>query len=310
MNRLIFCLFSVLFCHACVQKQDLEHIPVKPDYESSSSWYMVSDDSTQADIFYVTPTCVWDWHNEDGILCHYADVANVGQREAMRPSLELADAIFGGKASFYAPYYRQITLESWMEGETVVEERFPLAMSDVLAAFDYYMKHFNKGRPFVLAGFSQGAKAVVELLKVMDNEAYGRMIAAYVIGYKVSEQDMKYDHIRPAKDSVDVGVVICYNSVENVEAMASVLSPSAVCINPLNWMNDTVTAYLNDTVMVKKDTLHQVLLVNGFSSSDLFLPQLADLFVQGNYHLYELTFYQNSLSHNVEQRIQTFCMKK
>ena len=312
MNRLIFSLglFFVLFLHACVQKQNLEHIPEKPDYESSSSWYMVLDDSAQVDIFYVTPTCVWDWQDDNGLLYHYADVDNEEQREAIRPSLELADTIFGRVASFYAPYYRQITLESWIEGEAVVEERFPIAMSDIWDAFQYYMKHFNNGRPVVLAGFSQGAKGVVELLKMMDDEAYERMVAAYVIGYKVTEQDMACAHIHPAKDSVDIGVVICYNSVENVEAIAPVLSPSAVCINPLNWSNDTVTAYLNDTVTVKKDDKYQVLVVDGFPSAELFLPQLADLFVQGNYHLYELTFYQNCLSHNVERRIQAFYMRK
>lgn len=312
MNRLIFSifLFPVLLFHACAQKQELEHVPAKPDYSSPSSWYVVSDDSAKADIFYVTPTCVWDWSDENGFLYHHADISNIEQREAIRPSLELADAIFGGEASFYAPYYRQITLESWMEGEAMVEKRFPLAMSDVLDAFHYYMDHFNNGRPFVLAGFSQGAKAVVELLKVMDKEAYERMVAAYVIGYKVTEQDLTYAYIRPAKDSVDVGVAVCYNSVEKVEAIAPVLSPSAVCINPLNWSNDTITAYLNDTVTVKKDDRHQVLLVDGFSSADLFLPQLADLFVQGNYHLYELTFYQDCLSHNIAQRIQAFYGKK
>ena len=30
--------------------------------------------------------------------------------------------------------------------------------ADVFAAFDYYIKHYNNGRPFILAGHSQGSQ--------------------------------------------------------------------------------------------------------------------------------------------------------
>ena len=55
----------------------------------------------------------------------------------------------------------------------------PLSMEDISAAFDYYMDNYNEGRPFVLAGFSQGGKAVVELVKHAPAEVLERMVAAY-----------------------------------------------------------------------------------------------------------------------------------
>ena len=62
---------------------------------------------------------------------------------------------------------------------------------DVLAAFDYYIKHYNNGRPFILAAHSQGSNILINLLAgyMKDHpDVYSRMIAAYVIGYPVTAQ--------------------------------------------------------------------------------------------------------------------------
>ena len=52
---------------------------------------------------------------------HFGDVYNDEQRQAIDPSLRLAADIFAQQSNFYAPYYRQITLESWIEGEDTSE---------------------------------------------------------------------------------------------------------------------------------------------------------------------------------------------
>ena len=96
--------------------------------------------------------------------------------------------------------------------DSLVDARMPLAYGDVRKAFAYYLEHYNNGRPFILAGFSQGAMAVVDLLKSMDDSTYSRLVAAYVIGYKVTDTNA---HISPAQDSADLGVTICYNSVRD-----------------------------------------------------------------------------------------------
>ena len=231
-------------------------MPEEPEYAEGEAWYVERNggEGARADVFYVAPTCVWDWVNEAGETVHFEDIYNEEQREALRPSLELAADIFADSCRFYAPYYRQITLESWMEGEDTVNARFPYAMADVERAFDYYCTHLNEGRPFILAGFSQGGKAVVELLKRMPEEVYGRLVAAYAIGYKISREELAmYPNLRAAQDSTDTGVVICYNSVADVEAICPVLAPSDVCINPLNWRTDGTAAALNDGAAALSD---------------------------------------------------------
>lgn len=281
------------------------------DYSSDDLWFELSSTSDKAvDVFYILPTCVWDWEDDNGEICHYAsvDASNTEQREAMQGSYELAREIFAGDdCNYFAPYYRHISLNSWMEGEQTVAERFPFAFQDIEAAFNEFLASKNDGRPFVLAGFSQGGKGVVELLKIMQPEVYERMVAAYVVGYRVSEDELNnYSTIVAASGAADTGVTICYNSVESIESICNVLSPSALCINPLNWCTDATPAALYDSATVRVDTENKVLLVEGLDSEQYYISALGDLFPLGNYHLQELYFYSQALRENVAQRIASF----
>ena len=257
------------------------------------------------------PTCIWDWTTADGQTCRYSDYTRTDHIEAFLPSVKLAEDIFAqGQYGFYCPYYRQISLNVWMDGEAAVEELFPLSMEDVSAAFDYYLDNYNEGRPFVLAGFSQGGKAVVEIVKHLPAPAYERMVAAYAIGYRVSDEELaQYPQLRPAVDSTGTGTVICYNSVATPDAACAVLSPSDICINPVNWTTGATPAVLNDSVTVTVDTDHHLLIVDGLDPEQYWMPSLAPMFSKGNYHLQELTLYQDHLRRNTALRVRNFSDK-
>ena len=286
-------------------------IPAPPDWSDAAAWYISAPEAPAADIFYILPTCVWDWTTEDGQSCRYSDYTRTDHIEAFLPSVELAEDIFAqGQYGFYCPYYRQISLNVWMDGEAAVEELFPLSMEDVSAAFDYYLDNYNEGRPFVLAGFSQGGKAVVELVKHLPTPAYERMVAAYAIGYRVSDEELAQSpQLRPAVDSTGTGTIICYNSVATPEAACAVLSPSDICINPVNWTTGATPAELNDSVTVTVDTDHHLLIVDGLDPEQYWLPSLAPMFSKGNYHLQELTLYQDHLRRNTALRVRNFSDK-
>ena len=106
---------------------------------------------------------------------------------------------------------------------------------------------------------------MVELLRELPDSLAERLVAAYVIGYRVTEEDLAASAaIRPATGADGAGVTVCYNSVADESAICPVLSPSRLCINPLNWHTDGEPAPLNDTVTVRVDPRHGVLLVEGF----------------------------------------------
>lgn len=299
----------ILFLLLAVSCQDQEKI--QNPYGEVNLWYNNANKAGNKnfDVFYLLPSCVKDRVNANGDTLHHADPFNKNDRALMHPSFVLAEKIFGSDANFYSPYYSQITLESWRT-DSLVESRFPRAQADVKQAFDYYMKNINGGRPFVLAGFSQGGKCVVELMKTITTEQYQKMIAAYVVGYKITPTDtLNYKYIKPAKGETDTGVTICYNSVATTDAICPALAPTAVCINPINWETSTVQAQLNDTVTVKVNTQHNVLIVDGFNPDNYYIPSLNYLFKKGNYHLQELYFYSKELSDNVKLRFHRYDSK-
>ena len=178
-------------------------------------------------------------------------------------------------------------------------------MQDVDRAFNYYMQHFNNGKKFVLAGYSQGAKAVVELVKRLDRQAVSKMKAAYVIGYRITDEDLKNANVKIAEGETDKGVIISYNSVKTAaDAWDAVSRGTRACINPVNWKTDATPAQLSSSITVTADTTNKLLLVNGYDGGGMEIPTLKGVITSGNYHLSELTLYKECLKKNVRTRIR------
>lgn len=279
----------------------------KTDYSVPANWYDSKKpvDESLVDVFYVLPTCVHDRTSEaQTVVSRFADVDDPGQRQKMDPSFDLAQRIFADSANFFAPYYQQVSLEVWFDGKDTLAKYSPYAMDDVKSAFKYYMKHLNNGRRFVLAGFSQGAMGVVELLKTLDRKQYSRMVAAYVVGYKVTQEDLLNPHIVPAKGADDTGVTIVYNSVSMDEAASDALSGgNVVCINPFSW-SDSKEPAKRDSLTATISPSGEYLVLDGVSPNDYYLEVMARLLPWGNLHLGELTIYEDVLRDNVKLRMR------
>ena len=317
-----------LVANSCNNPDKEMTLPEKPDYTRAETWYKnpVATGEDEADIFYITPTCIWDWEDEKGQTYHHMNVKNEKQRAAVDASAELAAELFAPHGRFYCPYYRQITMESWMTSPEETERRYATAYEDIVRAFDYYMEHWNEGRLFILAGHSQGGKTVIELLKRrLTKEEHGRMVAAYVFGFPISQKELDtYPLLQPARDSVDTGVIVSFNSLADTSAASPLFEGNTVCINPINWRTDTVTGQacqnrgsvffdgngqsdtLPYTVSARIDEGVQSLVVSGVNPDDYFIPSIATLFPRGNYHVQEINLYFLNVQHNVGQRIATF----
>ena len=280
--------------------------PAVPDYADSTQWY-VADRSAAVDIFYIVSTETDDY-SINGVVQHFADTYNDSLRALLQGEMVGVDRMLSGNLNFYSPYYRQCTMETFT-ADSLIAQRMPLAMEDVQRAFDYYLEHLNGGRAFILAGFSQGAIGVVELLKSMSDEAYQRLVAAYVIGWKVTDDDLAASpHIRAAHDSADVGVTVCYNSVRTPDCAIPMLSEgNRVAINPINWHTDSEPAtwlFRGDTLTATLDTASLLLCVDGYRRDGYMLPLIG---VEGNYHCLELSFYAPFLRHNMTLRAEKCC---
>lgn len=109
------------------------------------------------DCFYIYPTVDWS----GGAGNHLDLAADTLPRAVIRGQA----APFGEVCRVFAPLYRQAFLGTYLEGATPEAlAAFRLAFVDVAAAFEYYMRNWNGGRPLVLIGHSQGAQMIGYLL--------------------------------------------------------------------------------------------------------------------------------------------------
>ena len=290
---------ALVSCHGRLIR---EAVPAEPDYADSSMWY-VEDRLSDVDLFYITSTETGDY-TLNGVAMHHADVTLDSIRALLLGEMQGIDHMYGEGFNFFSPYYRQCTLETYTS-DSLLAARPTLAMGDVRRAFDYYLEHLNEGRPFVLMGFSQGAQAVVELLRTLSDEAYSRMVAAYVIGWKVTDDDLAAagGHIRAAQDSADLGTTVCFNSVRSPEcAIPTISHGNRLAINPVNWRTDATPStlvYKGDTLTVCLDTASLLLCVDGYTRDDYMLPLIGR---DGNYHRLDITLYRQSLHRNMALR--------
>lgn len=210
--------------------------------------------------------------------------------------------------SISSPHYRHITLNTWatLNEDTIAHRYFSVSFRNIQAAFAHFLRVYNQGRPFILAGFRQGGKSVVELLKRLTPAERQRLVAAYVLGHKVTPDDVKQaPWTRPVQDSTDTGVTICYNIVSSVRYIKPIVSaPNVMCINPVNWRTDSTPARLHDTLTATLDPTHQVLVLHGFDSSQL--PNILNVLNVGDYHGVEPWLYSECLKKNIWQRIRSF----
>ena len=291
-------------------------LPAAPQYADLSQWY-ITDRHAPADIFYITSTETGDYPLAGGSISHYNDTYNDSTRQLLLGEMQGVDGLVSGTLNYFSPYYRQCTLQTFVSDSTV-HARLPVAIGDVKVAFGYYLKHLNGGRPFVLAGYSQGAMIMLELMKEMDDATFSRMIAAYAIGIPISRNVLDAcPRIVPARGEGDTGVTICYNSVRDADCAMRDFKHSDIAINPVNWRTDATPATLitepsplipleqqrKDTLTLHIDETSGLLFVDGFTGTDYILPLIGKA---GCYHSREIWLYRDQLRDNIAHRTANY----
>jgi len=98
-------------------------------------------------------------------------------------------ARFSGSCRMFAPLYRQMTLGAVAAsaGGADVTQPAILAYSDVRSAWKEYLAKYNKGRPYVLLGHSQGSLMLQQLLahEIEGKPEAARMKLAIIPGFNL-----------------------------------------------------------------------------------------------------------------------------
>jgi hypothetical protein len=156
---------------------DVGVVPLAPDYSNIHSWashpfkHDIGDsipeplrknysyDST-IDVFFIHPTTYLQKVNDQ----MNADVNNetLNTRTDTRTILNQATAF--NEFRLFAPRYRQANYSAYMSFMGGYQPVFDTAYADIKKAFQYYLAHWNKGRPFFIASHSQGSQHAVRLI--------------------------------------------------------------------------------------------------------------------------------------------------
>lgn len=306
--------------------------PPAPDYTNPAFWLALPErpdeadlvprelqdrdaqNTALADVFYVHPTT---YKSSDG---WNADARTYDlEINGLRPMWQAT--VFNGSAKVFAPKYRQATLYSFVDRPGQGDRALALAAGDVLAAFDYYRKHLNHGRPYILAGHSQGSGHLVTLLQTRgEMRADRRFIAAYLIGATVQSSDFEGLPVCDRSDATRCYVTWntkAWGTQPEDLALSHRDVSTSVCVNPLSWRHDDRPA---------ERSLHQGALRRDFATIDyeyldakcnrglLWARLPADNTYQStwfpeNLHVMDYNLFYNNIRTNVRTRIEAFARR-
>jgi hypothetical protein len=296
------------------------------DYSDPQNWLYLPKISKPVDIFYVYPTVS---SHESGSM----PIADEGDRALARAFSATEASVYEPHGNIFTPYYRQMTARVKMEDDDHLisdTKAFKQGARDIQDAFEYYLEHFSGGRPFILAGHSQGTMTLIELIKNRfggDEALRSRLIAAYLIGYTVTDDDLSKAGLSTAEGAYDTGVVITYNTQSPSAVGSFVLMEGAKCINPLNWKTDTTYApatenlgarfYNFETGEFLREVIHycdaRIDIKTGALTATIPADEdlgLRPYFPKDVYHRYDYAFWYRNLQQNVGDRIKVYFQNK
>ena len=337
-----------------VQRFDNSNIPPAPDYWNNECWaalplrnddadfapkntaYSENQKNALCDVFYIHPT---GYTSKDFWNSPWDDK----NAENLTAAMMICKAsVFNAACKVYAPRYRQATFYSFFDdNDTSGIKAIEVAYGDVLNAFNYYIKYFNQGRPFILAGHSQGSLHAMRLLQdeIIGKPLQKKLVAAYIVGFSLTDN---IQGIKASTSSTDTGTIIGWNTyTKNADprvftqdivtyingSYQKIKGQKLIEINPLSWLLNgpfvdasknpgslaTGPSYSDFPLLVpgicSADASGNVLRINkitvsGFGGNDPKLPVMNEYY--GDYHTYDYQLFYESIRKNVIDRVNAF----
>ncbi|GAB4404138.1 MAG: DUF3089 domain-containing protein [Bacteroidia bacterium] len=229
-------------------------VPPAPEYRREEMWSALpgrSDEADQTppgvssqaqeaaavDVFFIHPTSfaggvAWNAHPRDAELNARTDHWSVRHQAS----------VFNAACRVYAPRYRQMCLGGFYGEDTASRRQaLDLAYSDIVAAFDHYLRHYNDGRPFILAGHSQGSLHGIRLLReqIDGRPLQARLVAAYLPGWPLRAGTLQQIPLCDSADQTGC-VATWYTWKKGYEPPGfGTFYRDALVVNPVNWRADT-----------------------------------------------------------------------
>jgi hypothetical protein len=149
---------------------------------------------------------------------------------------------FNSCCNVYAPRYREASIYRYLTAAPeVARNAMDLAYSDIVRAFDHFLEHDNKGRPFIIASHSQGTEHAFRLVRERIDETVlaKRMVAGYLIGLDLTPADAdKLRTVRVCDSESDTGCIVHWAAWGAGGNPPPDQLNKLLCVNPLTWKRD------------------------------------------------------------------------
>jgi hypothetical protein len=237
-------------------------------YSISYNWQTLPENPSQpVDVFFLYPTTYFP--NPDSNGSEYSAAWNQTIEQAHADPIiqaqvaSKASVFYKAGTNLFVPYFQQaaginvleaILWKTKLTNSDAATTALEIAYKDIENAFDYYMANYNKDsnhkpRPFILAGHSQGSDLLLMLLERRFSDAALRdqLVAAYVIGWSVTEDDMSHypalSQIGICTSKAQTGCIVTYNTQQNpgdfsqtIPFPTGIAQANAYSVNPLTWV--------------------------------------------------------------------------
>lgn len=303
-------------------------IPEAPNYQDPRFWAERTPASEQTKlertpVFFIHQTSwrsAWSWNQ---------DISFPDASERYAWTKQWQTSVFDLCCAVFAPYYRQATFAAYWTLPEGYKAR-NLAYQDVAAAFATFVAQDLNGRPFILAGHSQGAEHGLRLLKSLQGTPLAtRLVAAYLIGIPLGKQPLASElGTFPLCQSEDqTQCIVTYMSFRRNYPTREIMTRGAwpgpdgyqdqtadsfACVNPLSWRTDNELAsaamHLGSTQFPGEQGITSAQCEGGALVLD-DLDSRLDWPLDGNYHLYDLILFSENLRQNALLRTQSFKLR-
>jgi len=246
------------------------------------------------------------------------DDAEINAKTDKRSILYQA-SVFNKYCRVFSPRYRQANLDAFYTNKKDSSEAaLELAYNDVKKAFEYYLQHYNNGRPIIIASHSQGTWHAGRLLKEFfeGKPLQQQLVCAYIIGLPVFTN--YFSTLKPCTDAASTGCFVSWRTFEQGYESPYVKKEmrKAYVVNPLTWTMDDglAPASLNKGAVLRNFNKVIPGLVHAQIHGNILWVNkpkfFGSIFLKTkNYHIADYNLFYENIRENVGTRIKSFLAK-
>lgn len=267
-----------------------------------------------ADVFFIHPTTFTKKKDKQRSNAAIDDTFIAAKTDYS--SILYQASVFNASCRIYAPRYRQAHIHNFFSKDKVAAEKaFQKAYEDIRSSFEFYLQHWNQGRPIIIAGHSQGALMAERLLKELfeGKELKKKLVAAYIIGWPVPTG--YFSSLPMCQDSLQTGCVISWRTFRKgyVPPYLKNEKKPALATNPLTWKTESIPAskLLNrGSVLTKFNKVYPYTTDARLEKGLLYVKKpkfpWSFLYFSKNYHIADINLFYINLRDNIRARTTTY----